>query len=56
MASIEVSRPLHGSGGMHGTSEQCEITAGLRHFSTPRVSRLVQVIKYQFNLLAIDAD
>jgi hypothetical protein len=32
MASTEVSSPLHGSGGTHGTSEQFGLIADLRQF------------------------
>jgi len=46
MASTEVSSPLHGSGGTHGTSEQCGIIAGHRQFHASRVIRWMLIIKY----------
>jgi hypothetical protein len=45
MASTEVSGPLHGSGGTHGTSEQCGLIADLRQFHIPKVIRRIQIIK-----------
>jgi hypothetical protein len=50
MASTEVSSPLHGSGGTHGTSEQCGLIADLRQFRTPRVIRRIQ--SWQLKVIA----
>jgi hypothetical protein len=53
MASTEVSSPLHGSGGTHGTSEQFGPIAGRRQFRTPRVIHRIQffqILKTAFKL------
>jgi hypothetical protein len=42
MDSTEVSSPLHGSGGTHGTSEQSRPIADRRQFRTPRVIHHIQ--------------
>jgi hypothetical protein len=39
MAFTEVSSPLHGSGGTHGTSEQCGLLPICGNCHTPRVIR-----------------
>jgi hypothetical protein len=54
MASTEVSSPLRGSGGTHGTSEQCGLIAGLRQLRTPRVSHPIQDHQISIILLVID--
>jgi hypothetical protein len=43
MVSTEVSSPLHGSGDMHGTSEQTGQIAAYRQFHVPRVIRRIHI-------------
>ena len=45
MASTEVSSPLHGSGGTHGTSEQCGLIVDLQQFRTSKLIHLIQFFK-----------
>ena len=56
MASTEVSSPLHGSGDMHGTSEQCELIAGLRQFRAPNGNSSNTDPQIQIVLLIIDVN
>jgi hypothetical protein len=55
MASTEVSSPLHGSGGTHGTSEQFGLIADLRQFHTPTVIRRIRFMQILIFLLVIDS-
>jgi hypothetical protein len=45
MAFTEVSSPLHGSGGTHGTSEQLGLIADHRQFHTPTVIRRIHFLQ-----------
>jgi hypothetical protein len=45
MDSTEVSSPLHGSGGPHGTSEQFGLIADLRQFHTPTVIPRILILQ-----------
>jgi hypothetical protein len=45
MDFTEVSSPLHGSGGTHGTSEQSWLIADLRQFHTPRVICRIRILQ-----------